>query len=290
MTVARSLPGVAFQGERGAFSEEAAVAHFGPGIRLVPCRSFPDVFDAVAEGVADYGVVPIENSLTGSIYAVYDLLVEHRLHIVGEVEVRISHLLLAPSGVSLADIRRVLSHPQALAQCERSLRRLIPEAELVPVYDTAGSAKMVKEAGFRDAAAIAGKRAAEIYGMEILAESLEDSPENYTRFLILGGEPAAPRGQAKTSVVFAVENAPGALYRCLEPFALRGLDLTKIESRPLRGRRWEYIFYLDFLGNTAEPRVRAALEELRKTTAFLRVLGCYPPAAAGSAGREGGAG
>jgi prephenate dehydratase len=267
---------VAFQGERGAFSEEAAVSAFGPEIRPLPCRSFPEVFAAVADGRADYGVIPIENSLTGSIHRNYDLLMEHGIHIVGETEVRVSHLLLALPGVRLEDVRRVLSHPQALAQCERTLRTLLPSAELVPVYDTAGSAVILREEGHRDAAAIAGRRAAEIYGMTVLAESLEDSPENYTRFLVLGRKPVVPEGPAKTSIVFAAENVPGALYRCLEPFAARGIDLTKIESRPLRGRRWEYLFYVDFAGSVHEGRCRDALEELRGRTTLLRVLGSYP--------------
>lgn len=270
------VPKVAFQGERGAFSEEAAVLHFGPHVILVPCRSFSAVFAAVSEGRADFGVVPIENSLTGSIYSNYDLLMEYDLHIVGETEVRISHNLMALPGTALADVNRVLSHPQALAQCERSLAALLPGADLVPVYDTAGSAKLLKEKGLRDAAAVAGKRAAEIYGLRILAEAIEDSPENYTRFLVLSREASPPEGGTKTSVVFAADNVPGALYRCLEPFAVRGIDLTKIESRPQRGRRWEYIFYLDFVGSVGERHVREALEELRQRTAFLRVLGCYP--------------
>ncbi len=267
---------VAFQGERGAFSEEAAVAALGPDIRPLPCRSFPDVFAAVVAGRAAYGVVPIENSLTGSIRENYDLLLAHELHIVGETEIRIRHCLLALPGVRLAGIRRVLSHPQALAQCERTLRELLPDAELVPVYDTAGSALIIRREGLRDAAAIAGRRAAEIHGMAVLAEDLADSPENYTRFLVLGREPVVPEGPAKTSIVFAAENVPGALHRCLEPFAMRGIDLTKIESRPLRERRWEYLFYVDFAGGAHEARCREALEELRGRTTFLRVLGSYP--------------
>ena len=267
---------VAFQGERGAFSEEAAVVHFGADVSPIPCRSFSEVFTAVGTGAADFGVVPIENSLTGSIYSNYDLLVEHKLHIVGETEVRIRHCLLCLPGVSVEEIRRVLSHPQALAQCERTLRKLLPWAEPVPVYDTAGSAKILREKGLKDAAAVAGKRAAEIYGLVVLKEGIEDSAENYTRFLVLSQKPACPEGAAKTSVVFAVENVPGALYRCLEPFATRGIDLAKIESRPLRGRRWEYVFYLDFVGNLQERRVREAVKELRERTKFLRILGCYP--------------
>lgn len=267
---------VAFQGERGAFSEEAAISYFGAAVFPVPRRSFSEVFASVSIGEADFGVIPIENTLTGSIYSNYDLLMEHELHIVGETEVRIRHCLLSLPGVELGGIRRVLSHPQALAQCERSLRELLPRAELVPVYDTAGSAKILKEKGLKDAAAIAGRRAAEIYGLTVIREGIEDSAENYTRFLILSRKPSSHKGEAKTSLAFAMENVPGALYRCLEPFAIRGIDLAKIESRPLRGRRWEYIFYLDFVGNLQEKRVQEALEELRKLVRFFRILGCYP--------------
>ncbi|HAF69752.1 MAG: Prephenate dehydratase [Acetothermia bacterium 64_32] len=269
---------VAFQGERGAFSEEAAVARFGEGIELLPCRSFQEVFQRVKAGKALFGVVPIENSLAGSVHQVYDLLLAHELFIVGEVEVRISHHLIALPGVKLAGVRQVLSHPQALAQCQGTLARLLPHAEPVPTYDTAGSAKLLAERGTRDAAAIASRRAARIYGLVILREHLEDDPENYTRFLVLSPSPVEPQGAAKTSLVFSMENVPGALHRCLGAFARRGIDLTKIESRPLRGRRWQYAFYVDFLGRSDEPQVREALAELEGQTSFLRVLGSYPPA------------
>ena len=267
---------VAFQGERGAFSEEAAVAHFGEAVRPLACRSFADVFEAASSGRADYGIVPIENSLAGSIHQVYDLLLAHELFIVGEVEIRISHQLLVLPGVKLADVRRVLSHPQALTQCQGTLARLLPKTELVPTYDTAGSAKLLAERGIRDAAAIASRRAAEIYSLVILHECLEDNPENYTRFLALATSPVEPEGPAKTSLVFSVKNAPGVLYRCLGAFARRGIDLIKIESRPLKGKRWQYAFYVDFAGSAHEERCREALEELRGMATFLRVLGTYP--------------
>jgi len=195
---------------------------------------------------------------------------------VGEVEIRISHHLIALPGVKLADVRRVLSHPQALAQCQGSLARLLPAAEPVPTYDTAGSAKLLQVERIRDGAALASRRAAEIYGLAILRECLEDDPENYTRFLVLGTSPIEPQGPAKTSLVFSVKNAPGALHRCLGAFARRGIDLTKIESRPLRGKRWQYVFYVDFTGSVHEERCRQALEELEDMATFLRVLGSYP--------------
>jgi len=267
---------VAFQGERGAFSEEAVVAHFGERARPLPCRSFAEVFSRVVGGGAHFGVVPIENSLAGSIHRVYDLLLAHGLHIVGEVEIRISHHLIALPGVRLSDVRRVLSHPQALAQCRETLGRLLPEAKPVPTYDTAGSVKLLREENIHDGAALASRRAAGIYGLVVLHECLEDDPENYTRFLVLGSSPVEPQGAAKTSLVFSVKDAPGVLHRCLGAFARRGIDLTKIESRPLRGKHWQYVFYVDFAGSVHEGRCRQALEELRGMATFLRVLGSYP--------------
>jgi prephenate dehydratase len=267
---------VAFQGERGAYSEAAAVNFFGEGVTPVPCRTFGEVFLAVEEKRADCGIIPIENSLAGSIHRNYDLLLRHELFIVGETQLQISHHLIALPEVELADIRRVLSHPQALGQCENSLSRLLPGAELVATYDTAGSVQMLKESGARDAAAIASRRAAEIYGMGILVEGLEDNPENYTRFLILEREQLYPIGPSKTSIVFSMYNVPGALFKALSVFALRDVDLTKIESRPMQGKRWEYLFYIDFAGSLAEDRCVNALDHLHEITTFFRVLGSYP--------------
>jgi prephenate dehydratase len=267
---------VAFQGERGAYSEAAAVNFFGEGVTPVPCRTFGEVFLAVEEKRADCGIIPIENSLAGSIHRNYDLLLRHDLFIVGETQLQISHHLIALPEVELADIRRVLSHPQALGQCENSLSRLLPGVELVATYDTAGSVQMLKESGARDAAAIASRRAAEIYGMSILVEGLEDNPENYTRFLILEREQLYPIGPSKTSIVFSMYNVPGALFKALSVFALRDVDLTKIESRPMQGKRWEYLFYIDFAGSLAEDRCANALDHLHEITTFFRVLGSYP--------------
>jgi prephenate dehydratase len=267
---------VAFQGERGAYSEAAAVDFFGENIIPVSCRTFEEVFLTVEKGQASCGIIPIENSLAGSIHGNYDLLLRHELSIVGETQLQISHHLIAFPEVELADIRRVLSHPQALAQCERSLSRLLPDAELVATYDTAGSVQMLRDKGIRDGAAIAGRRAAEIYGMSILAEGLEDNPENYTRFLILEREPLYPIGPSKTSIVFSMDNVPGALFKALSVFALRDIDLTKIESRPLQGKRWEYLFYVDFAGSLREDRCERALNHLQEITTLFRVLGSYP--------------
>lgn len=267
---------VAFQGEPGAYSEGAALAFFGADVGTVPCESFDDVFGAVTDGNADRAMIPIENSLAGSIHRNYDLLLRHDLNIIGELNFRVRHNLLALPGVALADVRRVLSHPQALAQCEGFIDRLGVTREAT--YDTAGSAKMVRQQVLRDAAAIASIRAAEVYGLEILATDIEDDPENYTRFLALAPEPqpVAPEIPAKTSIVFALKNAPGVLFKALSVFALRDIDLTKIESRPLRGTRWEYLFYLDFAASLEEEVAQNALRHLSEIATMLRVLGSYP--------------
>jgi prephenate dehydratase len=266
---------VAFQGERGAYSEEAAVSHFGEGIEPVPCTSFDQVFEEVEAGSSDYGIVPIENSLAGSIHRNYDLLLRHDLHVVGEVAIRIAHCLIANRGVTLEGVKEVHSHPQALAQCERSLSRW-PHIEKVTAYDTAGSVKLLQEEGTLDRAAIASRRAAEIYDMDILVEGLEDDPENYTRFLVLSRGEAVTAGPSKTSIVFAMDNVPGALFKTLGVFALRDIDLTKIESRPLQGRPWHYFFYLDFAGGLHEEHCRKAIGHLEEIATFLRVIGSYP--------------
>jgi len=271
------LTEVAFQGERGAYSESAAVAFFGEEIIPLACESFDSVFTRVEAGESDYGVVPIENSLAGSIHRNYDLLLRHKLFIVGELNLRVAHHLIALPGVELGDVQRVYSHPQALAQCERSLAAL-GGLEKVPTYDTAGSVRMLKDRELRDGAAIASRRAAEIYAMKVLASDFEDNSQNYTRFLMLHPEEVVPRGLAKTSIVFSVENEPGALFKCLSVFALRDIDLTKIESRPLQGRPWEYFFYLDFAGSLQEERCRNAINHLQEITIFFRNLGSYPRA------------
>lgn len=268
---------IAFQGERGAYSEAGAVAFFGEEIIPAPCESFEEVFAQVEAGESNYGVVPIENSLAGSIHRNYDLLLRHELFIVGEVNLRVAHHLIALPGVELEDVRRIYSHPQALAQCEGSLAAL-GDVEGVPAYDTAGSVRMLRDKGIHDGAAIASRRAAEIYGMNILASDFEDNLQNYTRFLILHPEEVVPEESAKTSIVFSVEDEPGALFKCLSVFALRDIDLTKIESRPLRDRPWEYFFYLDFAGSMQVERCRNAINHLQEITTFFRNLGSYPRA------------
>jgi len=268
---------VGFQGERGAFGEVAAGKMVSGAVELAPLPNFPALFRALANRKIDYATVPIENTLFGSIHENYDLLLKHHFQILAETNVRIVHNLISPPGVSLRRVRRVYSQPPALGQCRRFLERRRSWEE-IPYYDTAGSVRMILEQRLTDAAAIASKAAADIYGGRILAADIGDDPENYTRFFLLGrGARAKSRlAGTKTSIVFAAKNLPGALFRCLSVFALRDLNLTKIESRPLRGRPWEYLFYLDFQGNPSSGPARNALKNLSETTDFLRVLGCYP--------------
>ena len=267
---------VAFQGERGAYSEMAALAALGQSIQPVPCRTFDEVFASVEAGQSDLGLVPVENSLAGSIHRNYDLLLRHSLHIVGETQLRIEHCLIANPGVELAAVKVVRSHPQALAQCERHLAEMRVEAEAA--YDTAGSVRDLRESGARDTAALASRLAADVYGMAILREGMEDDRQNYTRFLVLAREPVDPEAgdEVKTSVVFALQNVPGALFRAMACFALRDIDLTKIESRPISGSPWEYHFYLDFIGSQHRGPGQRALAHLGEVAAELRVLGTYP--------------
>ena len=265
---------VAIQGERGAFSHEAALDLLGPGTEVLPRPSFDALFDAVRDRAADRALVPIENSLAGSIHENYDRLRSRPFHIVAETQLRIRHCLVARPGATLDGIRQVASHPVALAQCREFFARH-PQLEAVAAYDTAGSVMELMRDGPASRAAIASRLAAETYGGRILLEEIEDDPQNYTRFLLLAREPAPPPGAAgKTTVVFTLQNVPGALHRALGLFAARGLDLAKIESRPLRGRPWEYVFYLDVLGDPA-AELATALEELRQLAGEFRVLGSY---------------
>ena len=274
---------VAFQGEIGAFSEEAVGALYTTA-QPVPRPTFDAVFAAVEEGEVDLAVVPIENSLFGSVHANYDLLRMHDLTIVGEVQLRIRHNLLAPEGSTLAMLRRVYSHPQALGQCRDYLREQLSHAEPVPAYDTAGAAKIVAEAGIKEDAAIASERAAEEYGLTILARGIESNHQNYTRFLSLSRADDIPEGldpatqhDWKTSVVYSMrQNVPGALFKSLAVFALRDLDLFKIESRPLVGSPGNYLFYLDVAGARGDEPVDRALEHLGEIASYLKVLGSYP--------------
>lgn len=264
---------IAFQGEPGAYSEAAAL-RFAPDASVLPCRSFDDVFAAVQEGRATLGALPMENSIGGSIHRNYDLLVEHELPIVGEVELSIDHCLLARPGVALEDLRVVYSHPQALAQCEQYLKGL-PGVDIIAVYDTAGGAKMVHEEARTDVAAVASRRAAEVFDLTILAESIQDYAINLTRFVLIGRK-AVPAGEAtKTSLVFSLKSTPGSLWKALSGFALREINLTRVESRPIRGRPWEYLFYVDVDAPRDSLECGRAITQLGEFTHWVRVLGSY---------------
>jgi chorismate mutase/prephenate dehydratase len=267
---------VAFQGERGAYSESAVYTFFEASADVKPCRDLAEVFESVDKQEAQFGVVPIENSLEGSINQTYDLFLTYNLKVRGEIIIRISHCLIANPNTSLSAVKTVYSHPQALAQCRSFLERL--GRELIPTYDTAGSVKMLKEKGLKEAAAVASDKAAEIYGMKILAREIEDTPENYTRFFVLSKEDSSITGRDKTSIIFAAAHTPGSLYHVLGEFAKRDINLTKIESRPTRQKPWEYNFYLDFEGHRTEENCAVALKALEKSTLFLKILGSYPRA------------
>ena len=272
---ARTASGaVAFQGARGAFSEEAARKLLGLNVEVLPCERFEDIFRNLKEGRTEGAIVPIENTLAGSVHENYDHLQNFELPIVAETSVRIVHNLIAPKGVSFSQIKRAFSHPVALNQCLDFFARN-PQIERIPFYDTAGSVKMVMEEGLTDAAAIASSVAAGIYGGRILRRSIESTPEYAQKHPCQ----AAAHVPWKTSLVFSTRNIPGALFRALSAFALRDLNLTKIESRPLRGKPWEYLFYLDFLGQVDSPNAQNALNHLREIADMLRILGCYPKGA-----------
>jgi prephenate dehydratase len=270
---------VAFQGERGAFSEEAAIRLLGDQVALVPQPTFEAMFAAVGDGLADCVLAPIENSLAGSVHRSFDLLVESRLTIIAEVILHISHNLIGPPGATWEQVAVVESHPVALAQCERFFN-LHPELKRVATEDTAGSVREVVRAADPKRAAIGSRRAADIYGGQILREHLEDNRENYTRFLLLSMSSDVPASADKLSLVFEAAHTPGSLFHALEPFARRKINLLKIESRPVHGRPWEYRFYLDLQASSRDPKVAAALEELAGIAVNLRILGSYVSAEA----------
>ena len=269
---------IAIQGELGSFSHEAAEAML-PRAKVVPCARSLEVFDRVKRGTVDGAVIPIENSLAGSVAEHFDLLLGRDVHIVREFRLRIVHNLIALPGTKLRDVRRVFSHPVALDQC-RDLFAKNPKLEPVPFYDTAGSVKHVVADGLRDAAGIASRRAAKVYAGKILKAGIEDDKKNFTRFfLIRRGKARSPRNNNanKTSLAFSVKNIPGALFKALSVFALREISLSKIESRPMRGRPWEYVFFVDLLRGDDEDS-RNALRHLSEVSDLVKVLGIYPEA------------
>ena len=265
---------IAIQGEAGSFSHEAAQGIAGDKLELLPCRSFDLLFNAVTQGAAERGVVPIENSLAGSIHENYDRLRAQPLHVVGETQVRVRHCLITRPETGMNAVRRVASHPVALAQCRRFFADN-PELEAVPAYDTAGSVRELMGGTLPAEAVIASSLAAQLYGARVQRAELEDDPANFTRFVLVAREPAVLAGPSKLSLTFTLPNEPGALHRALGAFAGRDLNLTKIESCPLPGRPWEYVFYVDVSGDPAE-QVQAALADLRRLTKELRVLGWFP--------------
>ncbi|MCZ6486279.1 MAG: prephenate dehydratase [Acidobacteria bacterium] len=268
-------PVVAIQGERGSYSEEATRHLLGMKAELRCCERFEDVFQLTASQETQYCLIPIENSLSGSIHKNYDLLLRHHLRIAREINLQINHNLIVKVGTTFEEINTVFSHPVALDQCDTFFEQF-PHLIKRSAYDTSGSVKRIVEENLRDCAAIAGKQAAEFYGGEVVMTDIQDDKENFTRFFLLSPEVEAGEKTNKTSVVFSFRNTPGALFKCISVFALRDIDLTKIESRPIRGRPWEYLFYLDFLGNIKEENTRKALDHLEELTEFLEVLGCYP--------------
>lgn len=267
---------VAYQGEPGAFSEQAARALFGRRARLLAMENLEEVFTYASGPGSRRGVVPIENSVFGSVHETYDLLLRHPLSITDELILRIRHHLMALPGVRIQDVGTVVSHPQAIGQCSEFLRSL-RKARIVFHADTAGAAKMIREQADRHAAAVASAHAARLYRLRILKRGIENDRKNYTRFLVLARKAMAPGGRGKTSLAFALRNIPGALFKSLAVFALRDINLLKIESRPLVGRPWEYLFYADLDGSIRENRVAEALNHLKEVATFVKILGSYRP-------------
>lgn len=272
----KSLRKVSFQGEQGAYSEEAIRQCFGDTATTLACRNFEDLLNAVVSGATDYGMLPVENSTAGSINQAYDLLREHNLRIWREVILRVRHTLLTLPETAQTDIQKVRSHPQALMQCERYLNQHGWLAE--PAYDTAGSARDLAANPKPGIAVIASQLAGEIYGLKPLECGIEDCPHNYTRFFVLGHQAPARAERNKTTLIFSTRHRPGDLYDCLGKFATRGINLSKLESRPLRDRPWHYVFYLDFEGHWQDPPCSQALTGLLLKASFVKVLGSYPAA------------
>lgn len=278
---------ISIQGEHGSYSQEAAVQLLGDSVKIVPTADSPHMFSAVARHRAHACLAPMENSLVGSIYTHYDLMLRFGFRVLGEVYLRVEHCLIAPVGTYLEEVERVYSHPVALQQCREFFRRY-PRIQPVVTYDTAGSVRQLIERRETAAAAIAGRGAAHHYGARVLQSNIEDDPANYTRFFLLGLDDdrdlddvagafvSGQAGEPKTSVVFYVDNRPGALLGALSAFSNRGIDLTRIESRPIRGKPFEYLFYLDFRGDPAAGPTAEAMADLERRAGFLRVLGTYP--------------
>ncbi len=276
------MPRVAYQGIPGANSEIAVRQHFGDDVDPHPCQDFNNLFDTLQSNEVDFSLLPVENALAGSVSGAYELLLDQDVRIQAEVILHVHHALLANQGTTLEDVKEVRSHPQALLQCDRFLKR----HKLRPVgwYDTAGAAQELAKSPERGVAAIASELAGELYELELLESEIEDEPFNYTRFLLMGHGDPEPSDYNKTSIVFATRHRPAALYECLGEFAKRDLNLTKLESRPRRNRPWEPLFYLDFEGHWQEPRCQELLTQLLQLTSFVKMLGSYPAVRSGTVG------
>jgi prephenate dehydratase len=265
---------VAFQGIHGAYSEQAVHQHYGNGVEVYPCPTLSELFEAIHSHKVTYAILPVENALAGAVSQAYELLMDFDLRIQAEVILHVHHALLTSEGTKIEDVHEIRSHPQALAQCEQFIKRQGFKA--VPWYDTAGSAKDLSTNPVPNVAVIASELAGKLYNLTALATEIEDLPFNYTRFFILGHDDPQPGEYNKTSLVFATRNRPAALYECLGEFATRGLNLTKIESRPRRNRPWEPIFFLDFEGHWQDPLCQEALARLLQRASFVKMLGSYP--------------
>lgn len=276
------MPRVAYQGIPGANSEIAVRQHFGAEADTHPCQDFNQLFDTLQAKTVDYSLLPVENALAGSVSGAYELLLDQDVRIQAEIVLHVHHALLANRGTALDAIKQVRSHPQALLQCDRFLKRY--SLEPVGWYDTAGAAQDLAKSPEAGVAAIASTLAGELYELDVLAEEIEDEPFNYTRFLLLGHGDPEPSDYNKTSIVFATRNRPAALYECLGEFAKRDLNLTKLESRPRRNRPWEPLFYLDFEGHWQDPRCQELLTQLLQLTSFVKMLGSYPAVRSGTVG------
>ena len=261
---------VAFQGEHGAYSEIAATKFF-PESQLIPMKLFQDIFDALLTDSIDCAVVPVENSIEGSVNEIYDLLLDADKKITGEMFLKIEHCLIALPDSNA--ITKVLSHPQALAQCRNYIKR--KNLDSIPSYDTAGSVRLIKEKKINDTAAIASKNAAEFYNMKILDQNIEDRKNNFTRFLVLSDLHTAPSKSDRTSMIFGLKHTPGSLYSVMQEFVHHKINLTKIESRPTKEKPWEYNFYVDFEGHVEEENVKNAINNIEKKCTFIKILGSY---------------
>ena len=262
---------ISFQGEHGAYSETSARRFFENDIEAVPCRTFHDALDETESGNSDCAVLPVENSIEGSVGQSFDAILSSDLHAVGEIYLEIHHCLI--SNGKIDEIDTVYSHPQALGQCSDFIQK--KSLKTVPTYDTAGSVKIIKDLSER-CAAIASKNAAEIYSMPIIQEEIENNPNNVTRFLIFSKQQTEPTTNDKTSIIFSINHEPGTLYEIIKEFSNNDVNLTKIESRPKKGATWEYNFYLDFVGHISDPKISSMLDNLKKKTKFLKIIGSYP--------------